>query len=86
MVVTLNITDYNVHRVLVDNESLVDVLFYDALLKINILPELLKKLYAPITRFLGELVRVEGTIMLSVIAGSTPRRSQMHLTFTVVKT
>lgn len=39
MVVTFNITDYNVYRMLVDNEKSVDVLFYDAFLKINILLE-----------------------------------------------
>lgn len=36
MVVTLNIVDYNVHHVLVDSRSSVDVLFYDALLKMSI--------------------------------------------------
>lgn len=36
MVVTLNIDDYDVHRALIDSGSSVDVLFYDALLKMNI--------------------------------------------------
>lgn len=36
MVVILNINDYDVHRVLIDSESLVDAFFYNALLKMNI--------------------------------------------------
>lgn len=36
IVVTLNVADYNVHM-LVDNGSAVDVLFYVALLKMNVL-------------------------------------------------
>ena len=31
MVVTLNIKNYDVHHILIDNESSIDVLFYDAL-------------------------------------------------------
>lgn len=38
-----------------------------------------------IIELLWELVPVEGTITLPVIVGSTPRRSQVQLTFIVVK-
>lgn len=37
MVMTLNITNYDVHHVLIDNGSLMDVFFYNTLLKISIL-------------------------------------------------
>lgn len=86
MVIILNVADYNVHRMLVDNRSSVDMLFYDALLKMSIPFEQLEKLDASIIGFLGEPVPVEGTITLLVIVGSASRRSQMHMTFIVVKT
>lgn len=79
MVVTLNNDDYDVHHVLVDTGSLVDVLFYGALLKINISPEWSKMLDAPIIGFSGESIHVEGIIVLSVIVGRTLRRSQVLL-------
>lgn len=60
MVVTLNIDDYDVHRVLVDNGSSIDVLFYDALVRMNICHEQLERFDALITGFLGELVPIEG--------------------------
>lgn len=52
----------------------------------NIFPEQLKRLNAPLTGFSREPVLVEGTIVLLVIAGSIHRWSQVYLSFTVVKT
>lgn len=82
---TLNTDNYKEHHILVDSISSVDVLFYDTVVKMNIPLECLKALDAPITRFLEEPVHVEWTIMLPVTARSTPWRSQVHLTFTIVK-
>lgn len=39
VVVTLNIANYNVHRMLVDNRSSIDILFHEVLLKMNIFSE-----------------------------------------------
>lgn len=71
MVVTLNIANYNVHHMLVDNGSLMNILFYNALLKMNIPLEQLEEMDASIMGFFGELVLVEGVIMLPVIVGQT---------------
>lgn len=86
MVVILNITNYNLHRMFIDNGNSIDVLFYDALLKLNILLGRLERVNALISGFSGEPILVEGTIMLLVIVRSAPWRSQVHLTFTVMKT
>lgn len=42
VVISLNIFNYDVNCVLVDNESSVDILFFDAFLKMDISPTLLK--------------------------------------------
>lgn len=73
MVITLNIGDYNVHCILVDSECLIDIIFYDAFLKINIFLEWLKKLDMPITKFLRESIPSAGTVTLLVIVGSVPQ-------------
>lgn len=52
IIMTLNIDDCNVHHVLVDTRSSVDVLFYDTLVKMSISLEWLNKRDVPITRFL----------------------------------
>ena len=67
MVVSLNIANYDVHQVLVDNESLVDILFYDAFVRMNLNSELLVKKSTPLTRFLDTTVPIEGTIFLTTI-------------------
>lgn len=36
MVESLNIKNYNVHYILIDNRSLVNVLYYDAFIKMQI--------------------------------------------------
>lgn len=40
VVVTLNVVDYNVYHILIDNESSASILFYDAFIKIGFFFEL----------------------------------------------
>lgn len=68
-----------------DSGSSIDILFYDAFIRMDTLHQL-RKVDASITKFLTKLVLTEGIITLPVIVGSAPRRSQIHLTFIIVKT
>lgn len=70
---------------LIDNGCSMDILFYDSLLKMNILLEWLERVDASITGFSREPVSIEGIIVLLVIAGWAPRCSQVHLAFMIVK-
>lgn len=72
LVVAMNIANYNTNRVLVDNGSYVDVLFYNALLKMNILPIQLKGTCRPLTGISRETVSIKGTVALPMIAGQVP--------------
>lgn len=58
MVVILNIANYDIHHILVNNESLMNVLFYNAILKMNISFKWLEKLDVPITGFSVEPILV----------------------------
>lgn len=73
MVVTLNIAIYDVDRMLVDNRSSMDVLSFDALLKMNIASILLGRMCGPLIGFSRDPMLVEGTIMLLIIAGQSPQ-------------
>ena len=75
IVVSLNITNYDIHRILVDNESSVDVIFYDAFVCMNLNSELLMKKITPLIGFSGTTVPVEGIISLTMIARRVPKQT-----------
>lgn len=39
VVISLNVENYNMHRILIDNGSLVDILYYDDFVKMKIFPD-----------------------------------------------
>ena len=73
VVVSLNIFYYDVHRVLVNNESSIDVLFYDAFIYMNLSFELLMKRNTLLIGFSSSTVPVEGTISLTAVTGRALR-------------
>lgn len=74
MVVTMNIANYDVHHVFIDNESSVDVLFYEALFKMHIFLERFEGTYVLLIGLFREPVLI-GAIVLLVIVGQGPRHS-----------
>ncbi|XP_030948930.1 uncharacterized protein LOC115972828 [Quercus lobata] len=77
LVVSLQIGDYNMHRVLVDNGSSADILYYPAFQQMRIDRELLSPTNAPLVGF-------GGAITLTVIAGNYPQQIAKEITFLVV--
>ena len=84
MVVSLNIANYDVCRVLIDNESSVDVLFDDAFSQMDISLDRLGQLDSPLMGFIGDAVPVEGVITLLIVVGQPPWRSEAQADFLVV--
>ena len=74
LVVSLQIGDYNMHRVLVDNGSSADILYYPAFQQMRIDREQLTQTNAPLVRFEGTKVFPLGTITLFVTAGDYPQQ------------
>ena len=73
MIVSLNIDNYDVHRILVDHENLVNVLFYNAFSKKDIPPEQLRRLDSPLVGFIDDTIPIKGVTILSIIIGRAPR-------------
>ena len=73
VVVSLNIANYDVHRILVDNESSADILFYDAFSRRSALGGRLRSICSPLIGFTGNAVSMEGMIALTVAAGQYPK-------------
>ena len=72
VVVSLNIVNYDVCYILMDNRSSIDVLFYDAFSKIDIFLDWLGRLDFPFVGFTGDAILVKGVITLSVTIGREP--------------
>ena len=85
VVVSLNIADYDVHCILVDSESSVDILFYDVFSKISIPDGRLGLIGSPLVGFTGDAVPVEEIITLTVVAGRHPKQSRARVDFLVVR-
>ena len=73
LVVSLQIGDYNMHRVLVDNGSSVDILYYPAFQHMRIDMERLSPTNAPLVGFGGTKVFPLCAITLAVTAGDYPQ-------------
>ena len=73
LVVSIRIEDYNMHRVLIDNESSADILYYPALQQMGINRERLVPMNAPLVGFRGTRVLPLGAVTLSVMVGDYPQ-------------
>ena len=73
IIITLLIADYTARRVLVDNGSSVDILYYPAFQQINLGRDQLHLVHSPLVGFGGMKVQLVGTIMLPVVVGAYPQ-------------
>ena len=84
LVVSIRIEYYNMHRVLVDNGSSADILYYPAFQQRGIDRERLIPTNAPLVGFGGMRVLPLGAITLSVVVGDYAQQITKDVTFLVV--
>ncbi|XP_024026074.1 uncharacterized protein LOC112092959 [Morus notabilis] len=85
LVVEAMIGNHTVCRILVDNGSSVDLLYFDCLEKMGIRKEQLEKTSRPLYGFTGDSVIPQGTICLPITAGEKPRQTTTMANFVVIK-
>ena len=73
LVISIQIEDYNMHRVLVDNGSSADILYYPAFQHMGISRKRLISTNAPLIGFGGTRVLPLGAITLTVVVGDYPQ-------------
>ena len=73
LVISIRVGDYNTHRVLVDNGSSADILYYPAFQQMMIDRERLVPINAPLVGFEGRRVHPLSAITLSVMVGNYPQ-------------
>ena len=73
IIITLLIADYSIKRVLVDNGSSTDILYYPAFQQMNLGRDQLRPVHSPLVGFGGIKVQPVGTITLPVVVGAHPQ-------------
>ena len=84
LVISLSIAYFNTRRVLVDNRSLVDILYYPAFQQMRIDRECLLPSDSPLVGFGGTKVFPVRTITLPVTIGTYPQQLTREVSFLVV--
>ncbi|KAK2999486.1 hypothetical protein RJ639_024303 [Escallonia herrerae] len=85
LVIAIKARNFEVKRVLIDNGSSAEILFYDAFKKMNISTDRLRKMDTPLYGFSNHPVTAEGIIALPVAIGTPPAQANFMLDFVVVK-
>ena len=84
IVITLLIADYITRRVLVDNGSSADILYYLAFQQMRLGRDQLRPVCSSMIGFGGMKVQPVGTITLPVVVGSYPQQITKEVNFLVV--
>ncbi|XP_059441743.1 uncharacterized protein LOC132174049 [Corylus avellana] len=84
LVITLTVANHAIHRVLVDNGSLADILYWTVVQKLGVGRGKLKPFLSPLIGFAGERVQPIGMIYLPVTAGTAPKQSTIMVDFLVI--
>ena len=84
LVVSIRIEDYNMHRVLVDNGSSADILYYPTFQQMGIGRERLIPTNASLVGFGGIRVLPLGAITFSIMVGDYPQQIAKDVIFLVV--
>ncbi|KAL2252586.1 UNVERIFIED_CONTAM: Transposon Ty3-G Gag-Pol polyprotein [Sesamum indicum] len=86
MVIKMDIANFTVHKVLVDNGSSADIILKEVLIKMGLADARLEAMNSPLVGFGGSEVDSLGTIELPVSLGDEPRRRTLKVKFLVVNT
>ena len=84
IVITLLIADYTTRRVLVDNRSLADILYYPAFQQMRLGRNQYRPVCSPLIGFGRMKVQPVGTITLPVVVGSYPQQITREVNFLMV--
>ncbi|XP_075665473.1 uncharacterized protein LOC142635154 [Castanea sativa] len=84
IVITLLIAEYTTRRVLVDNGSSADILYYPAFQQMRLGRDQLRPVNSPLVGLGGMKVQPVGTITLLVVVGAYPQQITKKVNFLVV--
>ncbi|XP_077248079.1 uncharacterized protein LOC143887787 [Tasmannia lanceolata] len=85
LVITMLVANWELKKILVDNGSSADILYYHTFEKMMIGDDRLRPPNSDLFGFSGELVKVVGQIELPVLVGEPPRQAFTMINFLVVR-
>lgn len=86
LMITLQIANYNIYRVLIDTRSLVEVLFYSAYDHMGLSSTVFKLANASFYNFSSHSIQPCGEVKLLVMVGSHPTQATILTNFLIVDT
>src|SRR5262249_37786593 len=86
LIISASIDDFDVHRLLVDNGSGPDILYFDCFTKMGLSVGQLRRINYPLYGFTGDSLNVEGSITLPATFGTPPRQATVVIEFVIVQT
>jgi hypothetical protein len=84
LVVTLMVANHGIHRILVNNESLANILYWPIFKQINIDWERIKPFRSSLVGFSREKVQPMRLISIPITAGTVPKQATVMVDFLVV--
>ena len=84
IIITLLIADYTTRRVLVDDGSSANILYYPAFQQMRLGPDLLRPACSSLIGFGGMKMQPIGTVTLPIVVGSYPKQVTKSVNFLVV--
>ena len=84
LVVTMMVANHAIHRILVDNGSFADILYWPVFQQMGINRDRIKPFGPPLVGFGGEYVYLEEIISLPLTVGNAPKVSTVMVDFLVV--
>ena len=73
LVITTSVTNSNVHRLLADDGSVIDIIYFDAYKKMGLTERELGPATSPLYGFMGDHVILRDTVKLVVIGREHPK-------------
>ena len=80
----LRMEEFNMHQVLIDNGSSVDIIYLPAFQQMKLNKERLRPFTSPLVSFIGDMVIPKGVVKLTIITSTYPAQVSKEIDFLVV--
>ena len=84
LVIMLRVEEFNIHRVLIDNRSSVDIIYLPMFQQIRLDKKRIKPFASPLVSFTGDRIVPRGIVTLTVITGTHPAQVTKEINFLLV--